>query len=176
MQENHNNNIEQQAGATLTNEGLYFEVPLFWGLKKRFTIKPIKPGTLIRIGMEVSKIKPMPETEDYHALMLDNAKNIDVFARVIAHAAINRELSRRWLFGIYKWILLNRVKDLQDLHLCMLIVFRQMSVEHFFFLTTLTKGMTILQRKTPPESTEAAKHSGEPSPSSKRPSDSATGK
>jgi hypothetical protein len=161
-------NTEYQAGATLVDQGISFDVPgLIWG-KNRLTIKPLKPGTIVRISMEATKLQEITETEDIIPELLAKGENLNVIANILAHSIINRKLSRRWLFWYYRYLMLNRVESLQYLFSYLGLVYRQIGAQHFFFIMALTKGMNFLQKKTVAESKEAEKPFGEPSQSSKK--------
>jgi len=159
-----NSNPEYQAGATIVDEGIKFIVPLVWGLKKTFTIRPLRPGTLVRISMQVSRMTALSENENMIHEIMQKGGNLKAVANIIAHAAINREqltgLRRRW----YRFILLNRVEKLSFLFSYLNIVFRQMDPQFFFLITTSVKRMNFLETKTPGHS-QGVKHSGEHLPS-----------
>jgi hypothetical protein len=170
LKQNMKENLEYQAGAALVDEGIRFDVPGIFTGKVSLEIKPLKPGTIARLGMLASKLEQIEESTVQE--LLRKGKNISVIAEMIAVAVINQQIFKKWKLKYYKWLLLNRVESMKYLYAYMNLVYRQMSAEHFFFIMALTNGMNHLKTKqTAQESTEAAKHSGEPSQSSRKPSD-----
>jgi hypothetical protein len=159
-------NKEYQAGATLINEGIDFTIPGIFS-KKTFSIKPLKPGTIVKISQYIATLEPISEDDMAVQELLTKGKNLNVIADVIATAIINREITQRWKFRYYRWLLLNKVENLQYLYSYLLLVYRQMSAEHFFFIMALTPAMNYLKKR---ESKEEVKRSGGQSPSFKKPS------
>lgn len=158
---------EYQAGATLIEDGIKFSVNGIFKGKKTLTIKPLKPGTVVRISQLAGKITEVNEKNNMSQELLANGKNLKHIAGIIAHAIINQRFFKKWKFRYYRWMLLNRVDDLKHLRDYFNLVYRQMGGDHFFFIMALTPGMNYLKRKEP-ESNEAEKPSGEQSDSSKK--------
>jgi hypothetical protein len=156
-----NDNPEYQAGAAIVDEGIQFKVPLFWGLKKTFTIRPLRPGTLVRISMQVSRMVALTENENMIHEIMQKGGNLKAVANIVAHAAINREQLTGFRLRWYRFILLNRVEKLSYLFSYLNIVFRQMDPQFFFLITASVKKMNFLETKTPAPSQEA-KPSGGP--------------
>ena len=159
-------NNEYQAGSALIDEGIEFSIPGIFK-KKIFTIKPLKPGTIVRISQLVTKLEPISEGDLAAHELMSKGKNLKVIAEIIATAIINREFFKRWKFFYYRWMLLNKVENIQYLHSYLLLVYRQMSADHFFFIMALTPAMNFLKKR---ENKEAEKPSGEQSHSSRKPS------
>lgn len=162
------NKAEYQAGSVLVDDGIQFEIPGWLVKKIRLTIKPLKPGTMVRISQLAGKLEPVNESASMSQELLAKGGNLKIIAGIIAHAIINRRNLKGWKFRYYRWLMLNRVKDLRHLYAYLNIVFRQMSAEHFFFIMALTPAMNYLKRKE--GKTEEEKPSGEPLRSSKKPS------
>lgn len=160
-------NKEYQAGATLVNEGISFEIPGIFRKKVSLEIKPLKPGTIVRISQLVSKLETIDQDDMAIQQLLSKGKNLKIMADVVATAAINQEFFSRWKFRYYRYLLLSKVESLQYLYSYLLLVYRQMSAEHFFFIMALTPAMNYLKKKKT-ENTGEAKHSGAQLASSKK--------
>ena len=163
-------NIEYQAGAALVDDGICFDVPLWFGLKKKLTIKPLKPGTNVRISMKVTQLENVDLDHQTINEFLDKGKNIKVIAGIIATAIINMELFKLWQYRLIKWLLLYRVEDMRFLFSYWNLVQRQMGADRFFFIMASTPAMNFLKKKmkNPQENIEEEKPSTEPSHSSKK--------
>ncbi|MCK9592713.1 MAG: hypothetical protein M0Q91_11980, partial [Methanoregula sp.] len=55
--------MEYQAGAALVDDGITFKIPFIFGTKLKLKVRPIRGGTLIRMSMQVAKMKPVNESE-----------------------------------------------------------------------------------------------------------------
>lgn len=161
-----NETKEYQAGATLVDDGIKFPIKGIFGRKKELTIKPLRPGTIIRISKELTKLKPIDDTATMIQETMAKGENLKAIAAVISYAIINREFFKAWKFRYYRWLLLNRCDNLQDLYAYLKLVYRQMSAEHFFFIMALTPAMNYLTKQT--EKPGAEKHFGEQSDLSKK--------
>lgn len=165
---------EYQAGAALVDEGIEFDIDGFRGKKIRLTVKPTRPGAIVRISQKIIKLEPVNEGTIQE--FLQKGRNIKIIAGIIATAVINKEFFKMWKYKFIKWLVLNRTKDMEHLFNLFLIVQRQMGPVFFYRIMSLTPAMNYLKKKPPAESKEEAKHFGEQSPSSKKPSDSPTEK
>lgn len=146
--------LEYQAGSALVEGGISFKVG-----RRKFTIEPLRPGTIIRISKLVTKLKSM--TSDLTVTqVLEVGDNLKIIAEIIATAIINRKVFSRWRFFWYRWLLLNRVESLEFLHSYLLIVYRQLGAEHFFFIMASTPAMNFLKKIE--EKQEEEKQSSEP--------------
>jgi len=167
-------NIEYQAGLILVEDGIQIKVPTFFGRKTTLTIKPLKPGTIVRIGMEANKLEAINSEANMIQELLSKSDNIKCMAAIVAHALVNQEITKKWKFRYYQWLMLNKVENMKYLYSYVNLVYRQMSSEHFFFIMALTPAMNYLTKRK--ENTKAEKPFGEQSDISRKPSDSATGK
>lgn len=138
---------EYKAGSTLVNDGIEFPVTGLFGKKINLNIKPLKPGTIVRISQLVTKLQPVNESANMSQELLANGSNLKIIAGIISHAVINREFFKRWKFRYYRNLLLNGVPDMAHLYAYMGIVYRQMSAEHFFFIMALTPAMNYLKKQ-----------------------------
>jgi hypothetical protein len=153
-------NMEYQAGATLVDEGITFDVPAIWGKKIRLSVKPLKAGTIVKISQQVTKLKPVNEEENIIQEMLANGESLKPIARIVAYGVLNSRLKIKLFGRIMADFLLWKVESLEYLFAYMSLVYRQMGAQHFFFIMALTKGMNFLQKKTTPESNAAETRSG----------------
>lgn len=135
-------NTEYQAGATIVNDGIKFNVG-----KRSFTVKPLTPYTIVRISMEASLMKPIGESDNMIAEMLDKGKNLKHVARIVAIATLNKAWKIRLFGRMLAGYLLRNTENLEYLLSYLNVVYRQMSPHHFFFITTLTKGMNMMAKK-----------------------------
>jgi hypothetical protein len=139
--------MEYQAGAALVDDGITFKIPFLFGLKLRLKVRPIRGGTLIRMSMQVAKMKPVNESEQMIPEMFRAAGNLKYIYRIIALGCTNRWWSVKLLSGILAKIVEWNVRDLNELFAYLSIVYRQTSPQHFFFIMALTKGMNYLEKK-----------------------------
>lgn len=152
---------EYQAGATVVDEGISFKIPFWFGTKLKLTIRPIRGGTLVKMSMQVTKLKPINENESMVQEMLRSADNIRPICRIIALGCLTRSQIKTKLFaGILTNILLWKVESMEEMFAYLSIVYRQMSPQHFFFIMALTKGMNWMERKNDQEKTGEAKPFG----------------
>lgn len=140
--------MEYKAGSALVDDGIYFKIPLLFGLNAKLEIKPLRPGTIVRICQEMTKIEAIDEKENQLQEFLSKGKNLRHIAGIISHAVINQKLFSRWKFRYYRWLLLNRCKSMKDLYAYFSIVYRQMDAQQFFFIMALTPAMNHLTKKT----------------------------
>lgn len=141
------NSIEYKAGAALVDDGIFFKVPLIFGLHAKLEIKPLRPGTIVRICQEMTKIEAIDEKENQLQEFLAKGKNLKHIASIISHAVINQQIFKRWKYRYYRWILLNRTESLKAMYSYMGIVYRQMDASQFFFIMALTPAMNHLTKK-----------------------------
>lgn len=168
-------NEEYFAGATLVNEGIEFDIP-FFGRKKTYNIKPLKPGTIVRISMLITKLQPIEDSENIISEFLAKGKNLKIIAKIIATSIINRNVFKMWKFRFYMWLLLDHVENIEYLYSYFLIVQRQMHPVFFYRIMSLTPAMNFLMKKArenQESNKEVEKPFGEQSDSSRKPSDSA---
>ena len=151
----------------MIDEGIEFSIPGIFNNKVNLSIKPLRPGTIVRISRLITKLEPIMEGEMAIQELLKKGGNLKVMADVVATAIINKEFFKRWKFLYYRYLLLNRVESLKYLYSYLLLVYRQMSAEHFFFIMALTPAMNFLKKR---ENKEAEKPSGGQSHSSRKPS------
>ena len=165
-----NNNTEYQAGAALVNDGIKFPVSLWFGIKVHLNIKPCKPGTVVRISQKILQLEKVDVDHPTVQEFMGSGNNIKTIAGIVATAVINREFLKGWQYLPVKWLILNRVEDMEHLYSYFLLVQRQMGPLFFYRIMELTPAMNYLKRRDQENSGEE-KHSGEPSHSSKRHSD-----
>lgn len=161
---------QYQAGAAIVDEGIKFKVPLFWGLSKTFTIRPLRPGTIVRISQQQTRMIPINDQENMMHELLAKGGNLRNIATIIALAAINRPVVNRIRLWLYRWILLNWTEKTSHLFSYQAIVFRQMDAQFFFLCMASAKKMTFLEPKTATEPSPGAAPSGARSGSYKKPS------
>ncbi|HQE53251.1 MAG TPA: hypothetical protein PLD74_12895 [Prolixibacteraceae bacterium] len=164
------NETQYQAGAAIVDEGIKFKVPLFWGIKKTFLIRPLRPGTLVRISQQQARMKPLVEDENMVHELLGKGTNLRHVATMIALAAINRPILSRIKLWWYRWILLNYTEKTADMFAYQSLVLRQMDAQFFFLIMASAKKMTFLEPKTTTEPSQVGARSGVPSASSRKPS------
>ncbi len=157
------NAAEYQAASVLADEGVSFQTEKVLWRPITLTIRPVRGGTIARISQKISRLEPIEEATIQE--FLQKGKNIKIIAGIIATAIINQEIFKMWKYRWYKWLLLNRIKDLSHLYTYFLLVQKQMEPQFFFLIMNLTPAMNHLKkRETKKENTEEAKHSGVPSP------------
>src|SRR6056297_3106806 len=100
---------EYQAGASLVEDGIKFQINGIFGGKKTLTIKPLKPGTVVRVSQLAGKIQEVNEHNNMSQELLANGKNLKFIAGIVAHAIINQRFFKKCKFRYYRWLLLNRV-------------------------------------------------------------------
>lgn len=139
--------MEYKAGSALVDDGIFFKIPLIFGLNAKLEIKPLKPGTIVRICQEMTKIEAIDEKENQLQEFLAKGKNLKHIAAIISHAVINQSLVKKWKFRYYRWLMLNRTESLKAMYAYMGIVYRQMDAQQFFFIMALTPAMNHLMKK-----------------------------
>lgn len=162
MDKTNEKQTQYQAGSTLLDEGIKFKIPFWLGTKLTLNIRPLHPGTIVKISQQAALLESVNEGEQMVAELMRSGGNLRRMCRIIALAALNSPGSMwmaPWLTRVLMW----RVRSTVELFGYTSLVYRQMGAEHFFFIMTLTKGMNFL-RKREAENTAAAKPSGEPSP------------
>lgn len=156
-------NAEYQAGAALVDEGIDFDVPGVFQKKITLTIKPQKPGSIVRISMLITKLEQIEEGSIQEFLL--KGKNLKIIAAIIATAIINTEFFKMWKYRWYYWLMLKRVKDLAHLYSYFLLVQRQMGGQFFFLIMALTPAMNYLMKQEKQKAKPGGeKASGEPLP------------
>ena len=155
--------LQQEAGATLLNEPIKFRIPFWFGTRLTLGIRPLRPGTIVKISQQTARLTDVEESENMIHEMMKAGGNLRVFARILALAILNDPVRIRLFARPLTRVIMWRVPSLAEMFAYVSLVYKQMGAEHFFFIMTLTKGMSFLKRRTKPESTGAAKPSGEPS-------------
>lgn len=150
------------AGQTLLNEPVKFKVKWWFGIKLPMGIRPLHPGTIVKISQQETRLKDVNESENMIHEMLVTGANLRVFCRIVALAILNNPVKIALFTGMLTRLLMWRVETTQELFGLTAITYRQMGAEHFFFTMQLTKGMNFLKKKIPTENTVAETHSGEP--------------
>lgn len=156
--------VEYRAGAALVDEGISFDVDGIFSKKKRLIIRPLRPGSIVRISMRVSKLEDIQEASISE--FLAKGRNLKLIAEIITIAVINQEFFKRWKFPFIRWLLLNRTKDLRYLYEYFQLVMVQSAPEFFFLLMSSTPTMNYLKKnekekeQKKQKSKEAEKHSG----------------
>lgn len=155
--------LQQEAGAALLDQSAKFKVRWRFGIMIPMGIRPLRPGTIVRLSQESTRLKDVSDSENMIHEMLRTGGNLRVIARMAAVAILNRP-GRFWLTGMLSRLLLKRVESMEELFTLMALVYRQMGAEHFFFIMQLTSGMNFLRKRTPTENTAAVTPTGVPSP------------
>ncbi|WP_372932446.1 hypothetical protein [Mariniphaga sediminis] len=167
-------NAEYQAGAALVDEGIEFSIEPVFGKPVTLTIRPARPGTIVRISQKITLLDEIEEGTIRE--FMQKGKNLKVIAGIIATAIVNREFFKMWRYRWYKWLLMNRVKDTEHLYSYFLLAQRQLGPQFFFLIMNLTPAMNFLKKREKNEvNSGEGKPSGGHSGSSKKPSDSRTG-
>lgn len=155
--------IEYQAGAALVDDGMEFDIPFYFNKKIRLNIKPLKPGTNVRISQKITKLKEVDAKNPTINEFLEKGGNTKIIAGIIATAVINRDIFKMWKYRWLKWLLLNCTQDMEYLYQYFLIVQRQSGPLFFYRIMGLTPAMNFLMKQ---EKTEAKP--GEEKPSGER--------
>lgn len=156
---------QYEAGSTLLGDGIKFSIPFWLGTKLTLNIRPLHPGTIVRISQQSTKISDVYEDENMINELMKTGDNLKIFCRIVALGVLNNPVKIRMLAGWLTRVLMWRVTSTQELFSYVSLVYRQMGAEHFFFIMTLTKGMNFLKKKTNgQERAWEAKHSGVRSP------------
>ncbi len=127
----------------------------------------MRPGSIVRISMRVSKLEDIQEASI--AEFLAKGRNLKLIAEIITIAVINQEFFKRWKFPFIRWLLLNRTKDLRYLYEYFQLVMVQSAPEFFFLLMNSTPTMNYLKKsekekeQKKQKNKEGGKHSGEQS-------------
>ncbi len=168
-----NKKIEYQAGATLVDEGISFDVPFFFGKKITLTIKPLKPGTNVRISQKVLTLEDVDMENPTIQEFLQKGKNIKIIAGIIATAVINMELFKLWKYRFIKLLMLYKTEDMEYLYNYFLIAQRQAGPVFFYRIMESTPAMNFLMKKEEKKNQKVKpkeeKPSGEQSPLSEKP-------
>nr|WP_319268309.1 hypothetical protein [uncultured Draconibacterium sp.] len=163
--------VEYQAGSALVHDGIKFKVPFLLGSKITLCIKPCLPGTNVRISQKIEQLDKVDVDNPTVQEFMSNGENINHIAGIIATAIVNRKVFRMPLYRFYKWLMLDKVESMEHLYQYFLLVQRQMGPLFFYRIMELTPAMNYLTKRTPTENSKEEKPSGEPSHSSKKPSD-----
>lgn len=161
---------QYEAGAAIMGDPIKFKIPFWFGTRLTLGIRPLKPGTIVRISQQTSRLIDVEESENMIHEMMKAGGNLKIFVRILALAILNHPVKIKLFAGVLSRILLWRVPSTSELFAYVNLVYRRMGAEHFFFIMTLTKGMTFLKKRTKTESNAEVKPSGAPSQLSKKPS------
>lgn len=156
-----NNKIPFEAGGAIVDEGIRFKLPFFFWIKIPLTIRPLRPGTIVRISMEVLKMEKVSESENMIHEFLKAGKNLKNHAKIVALAALNNPVGIKLFSRLFTWLILWKVRDIRQLAVYVQIVYKQMESERFFFIMALTKGMNFLSKKQNQEDSKEEKPTGE---------------
>jgi hypothetical protein len=162
--------IQYEAGATILGDPIKFKIPFWFGTRLTLGIRPLKPGTIVRISQQTAQLTDVEESENMIHEMMKAGGNLKIFVRILALAILNHPVKIKLFAGVLSRMLLWRVPSTSELFAYISLVYKRMGAEHFFFIMTLTKGMTFLKKRTKAESTGEDKPSGAPSQLSKKPS------
>ena len=128
--------------------GEKFWIELF-GLKIPFQIRPVSGQGEVEIGMERSKLTlvNLYDDTDMFIGMMENYKNVIVFSKMIAVAA----LSSGWKIFLFKRIVARLIRKgtNEDIAKLMAIVRKQSNAERFFFTMKLAMEFSQLLTKRP---------------------------
>lgn len=144
------------ANAVLAN-GIKFKLNVY-GIKIPIVLKPLKPGAIIEVSRELSRMSDVLEKETMVVEALRNGENYNNFASIVAISWANSPIKpiRK---KIVKWL----VKWFAPMDMfCSMVstVFVLSDPERFFFLMASSKGRNFLiQAKQ-----KAETQSGEPLP------------
>lgn len=152
--------VEYQAGSTLVDEGIRFRLPLLWGMNLRLTVRPLRPGTIIRISQQVTRMEQINEGEAMVQEMLRTGGNLRHACRIVALACLNSRWRVALLSGVLARMIEWKVRNVEELFAYVSVACRQMGAQHFFFIMALTKGMNFLERKTPEKPAEDEQSGG----------------
>jgi hypothetical protein len=152
--------MEYQAGATLVDEGITFTVPIVDKIQRKFKIRPLKAGTIVKISQQVTKINQLQESDNMIQEMLEKGANLKPISKILAYAVLNNPVKIALFGRLLSHTLLWKVENMERLLANMTLAYRQMGAQHFFFIMALTKGMNFLEKKTIAESSAAVKPSG----------------
>lgn len=154
--------LQREAADALLDQGSKFKVRWIFGIMLPLQIRPLRPGTIVRLSRESTYLTEVNESENMIHEMLRTGGNLRVMAHMAATAIINRP-GRFWLVGPLARLLLKRVENTSEIFTLMAMVYKQMGAEHFFFTMQLTAGMNFLRKKTTTVNTAEASPSGVPS-------------
>jgi hypothetical protein len=156
------NDMEYQAGSTLLDEGISFDVPIIGKKKIRLYVKPLRAGTIVKISQQVTRFQKINESDEMIAEMLAKGENLVPVSKIVAYGVLNSRIKIKLFGRILSNFLLWKVESLEYLFAYVSLVYRQMGAQHFFFIMALTKGMNFLERTKTTENIAAEKPSGEP--------------
>jgi hypothetical protein len=132
--------MEKNAASDLLNDAVDFRIG-----KRKFRMKKLKLGTIVRISKQVLAMKEIDPEQSAIQSVYSNAVNLKFAARIIALALLN-SFWLNWLHPILAKWLMSRL-DTSEMTTLMKVVASQIGAQDFFFTMTLTKGMNFLKRK-----------------------------
>lgn len=143
--------VEYQAGSAIVDEGMFFKIPFWFGTKLKLTVKPLKPGTIVKISQVVTLLKKIDDADANVQEALRSGANLKAICRILALGCTNSRWKIAMLSGWLSRVLLWRVPNTQELFAYLSLVYRQVGAQHFFFIMALTGGMNFLEKKTTTE-------------------------
>ncbi|MDX9847472.1 MAG: hypothetical protein RBT74_10875 [Tenuifilaceae bacterium] len=145
--------MEKNAASDLLNEAVEFRIG-----KRKFSMKKLKLGTIVRISKQVLSMQDIDPEQSAIQSVYSNAANLRFATRILAIALLNS----RWIGWLYpllaRWLMYQL--DTAELAQLMKVVASQVGAQDFFFTMTLTRGMNFLTRKK--ESSEGENQFTEP--------------
>lgn len=132
--------MEKQVANDLLGESVEFSIG-----KRKYGIKKLKLGTIIRVSKEVLNMQELNLEQTAIQSIFTNAVNLKYAARIIALSIINSRWSN-WSYRILaKWLMYKL--DNAELAQLMKVVAGQIGAQDFFFTMTLTKGMNLMRKR-----------------------------
>ena len=113
----------------------------YLGINWRLSIKPLTAKMLIEISAEMSHIKQVDSSKEMFPNLMDGAKGLRHFAKIIAIAT-----GTKYRRIVTRSILKLPLKDIQTL---VNIVVKQSDMEVFFCILISLKGIQSLTKATP---------------------------
>lgn len=132
--------MEKNAASDLLNDAVDFRIG-----KRKFRMKKLKLGTIVRISKQVLAMKEIDPEQSAIQSVYSNSVNLKYAARIIALALLN-SFWLNWLHPILAKWLMSRL-DTTELTVLMKVVSSQIGAQDFFFTMTLTKGMNFLKKR-----------------------------
>jgi len=150
---------QYEAGAVLIREPIKFKIPFYFGTKLTLSIRPLTPNTITRVSMQESKLVEVSVSDNMIKELMKAGKNTKIFCRMIAYSHLDGTIKTKLFGKILTFFIGEFVQSNEHLFNYMMIVYKQMNAEHFFFIMQLTKGMNFLKKRTPTESNAGDVHS-----------------
>jgi hypothetical protein len=157
---------QREAAAALLGDPVYFQVPFYFGINIKLGIRPLLPGTMVRINKILTKLRDI-ETGDIYEVF-EKGDNIVPIAEALATAVINDNIFKMWKYRWYRWLMLHRTESTKHLYYNYLLLLKQADPEFFFLIMELTPALKMLRKRMKAEKPSEGKPSGEHSPESKK--------